>query len=283
MSQHTVLLHRQGHDPAQRQPLTDFAAPAVDQLEARMLLAARLGPTGQHVTVGLNLLLSAATPLLAQVTRVQRAAQGENLHALNERLASAVRLFEHHALREGADASQVMAARYVLCTVADEAVVTTAWGNESAWSQISLLSRFHNETFGGEKVFQLLEQLLRNPLKHLDTLELLYVCLALGFQGKYRVQPRGPLELEDIRDNLYRQIRHLRGEVVRELSPHWQGLEPPRSKPLRVIPGRAIALATLTGLVLFYAGFHWALQEQRNAVLRPYHVVDITSGEGTPR
>jgi type VI secretion system protein ImpK len=38
-------------------------------------------------------------------------------------------------------------------------VVTSGWGNESEWSQMSLLSRFHQETFGGEKFFQLLDRL----------------------------------------------------------------------------------------------------------------------------
>jgi len=112
-----------------------------------------------------------------------------------------------------AESSQVMAARYVLCTVVDEAVVTTPWGNESEWSQMSLLSSFHNETFGGEKFFQLLDRLSKNPVKHLPMLELMYLCLSLGFEGKYRVQARGMLELEGIRDALYRQIRQLRGDV----------------------------------------------------------------------
>src|SRR5690606_40799872 len=87
------------------------------------------------------------------------------------------------ALQEGVENSQVMATRYVLCTAIDEAVVTTPWGNESEWSQMSLLSSFHNETFGGEKFFQLLERLSRNPVKHLLMLELMYLCLALGFEG----------------------------------------------------------------------------------------------------
>ena len=61
-----------------------------------------------------------------------------------------MKLFEFRAVQDGVENSQVMAARYVLCTVVDEAVVTTPWGNESEWSKISLLSSFHNETFGGE-------------------------------------------------------------------------------------------------------------------------------------
>ena len=36
-----------------------------------------------------------------------------------------MKLFEFRAVQDGVENSQVMAARYVLCTVVDEAVVTT--------------------------------------------------------------------------------------------------------------------------------------------------------------
>src|SRR5690606_28779404 len=97
-----------------------------------------------------------------------------------------------------------------------------------------------NETFGGEKFFQLLERLSRNPVKHLHLLELMYLCLSLGFEGKYRVMPRGTLELEVIRDSLYRQIRQLRGDVPSEISPHWQGLQGERGQFGRAAPWWAV-------------------------------------------
>ena len=39
-----------------------------------------------------------------------------------------MKLFEFRAVQDGVENSQVMAARYVLCTVVDEAVVTTRVG-----------------------------------------------------------------------------------------------------------------------------------------------------------
>ena len=202
----TVVLNRQGEGAAPRGPLTDFATPRFEQLEERMVHAARMRPA-EVFNISFNPLVAASALLLSEVVRLKTSAAAENFDALNERLNVAIKLFEHRALQEGMDGGQVMAARYVLCTVVDEAVVTTPWGNESAWSQMSLLSTFHNETFGGEKFIQLLEHLSRNPVKHLAMLELMYICLSLGFEGKYRVLPRGMLELEAIRDSLYRQIR----------------------------------------------------------------------------
>ena len=269
----TVLLDRQGRGP-DSQPLTDFAAPPrFEQLEERMIYAARLRPA-EAFNISLNSLVAAACELLSEVVRLKHSETREDLYELNERLTSGLKLFVVRALHNGAESSQVMAARYVLCSVVDEAVVTTPWGNESEWSQMSLLSSFHNETFGGEKFFQLLDRLSKNPIKHLPMLELMYLCLALGFEGKYRVQARGVLELEGIRDALYRQIRQLRGDVPRELSPHWEGLNDQRRNLVRIVPAWMVVLFTVVCLVVMYSGFAWVLSEQRDTVLQPYQPID---------
>ncbi|MBP8185450.1 MAG: type IVB secretion system protein IcmH/DotU, partial [Pseudomonas sp.] len=155
----------------------------------------------------------------------------------------------------------------------------------SAWSQMSLLSSFHNETFGGEKFFQLLERLSRNPVKHLPMLELMYLCLSLGFEGKYRVLPRGMLELEALRDSLYRQIRQLRGDIPREISPNWQGLKDGGRRLVRIVPWWLVALFTLLSLGLMYAGSSWILSQQRDSIMPAYqqlepHAVDPQSLQG---
>ncbi|MBM5461194.1 DotU family type IV/VI secretion system protein [Pseudomonas sp. P66] len=277
MEQHqddkTVLLDRQGQGPAQG-ALTDFEAlPRFEQLENRIIYAARLRPA-ETFNISLNALVAAASDLLSEVVRLKHDANDESLHDLNDRLTASLKLFDLRAQENGAQSSQVMAARYVLCTVVDEAVVTAKGNKESEWSQMSLLSSFHNETFGGEKFFQLLDRLSKNPVKHLPMLELMYLCMSLGFEGKYRVIPRGTLELEDIRDSLYRQIRQLRGDVPRELSPHWQGLRDKRRGLVRIVPVWGIALFTVACLVVMYSGFAWVLGEQRDSVLRPYQQLD---------
>jgi type VI secretion system protein ImpK len=265
----TVIVNRNGDLPA-KTPLTDFAAaPRLEKIDQRMIYAAKRR-SSEGFNPSLSPLISLAATILSEVVRLKNSYQAEDLHSLKERLSAEIRLFEHHALQDSGDSSEVMAARYVLCTVIDEAVVTTPWGNESAWSQMSLLSSFHNETFGGEKFFQLLERLSRNPVKHLHLLELMYLCLSLGFEGKYRVMSRGTLELEVIRDSLYRQIRQLRGDIPREISPHWQGLQGERGHFVRAAPWWAVALFTLLSLGVMYGGFSWVLKEQRDQVINAF-------------
>ncbi|EPJ84108.1 MULTISPECIES: type IVB secretion system protein IcmH/DotU [Pseudomonas] len=274
----TVLLGMDGPGPSPS-PLTDFKSESrVERLEDRMVYAARIRPP-ESFSVSMNVLVSAAAPLLGEVTALKREDKTEELATLNARLCESMRAFDVAAAQSGAESSQVQAARYVLCTVLDEAVAMSPWGDRSQWSKMSLLSKFQGETSGGEKFFHLLDRVLQNPSKYLPLLELMYVCLSLGFEGKYRVLPRGNVELEAIRDSLYRQILNQRGEIPRELSPHWEGLNDGRRSLVRIVPWWLVVIFTLISLAAMYSGFAWVLGEQRETVLQPYQALDPISGQ----
>ncbi|CAM3138902.1 type IVB secretion system protein IcmH/DotU [Pseudomonas fluorescens] len=262
----TVLLDRDGHGPAQG-PITDFLSPPrFEQLEDRMIYAAAV-QGAQPFNVGLNPLVAAAWDALSELLQMKRSAGRENLQTLNDRLSAGITRFEARALHEGMESGQVVSARYVLCSVIDEAVVTTAWGSRSDWSKISLLSRFHNETFGGEKVFQLLERLSRDPVKHLAMLELMYLCLSMGFEGKYRVMARGEVQLEEVRDALYRQIRHVRGDFPSLSMCAPRPVQARRKRP-RMIPARWFVAFGVVALLAMYSGAAWVLGQERASVLQ---------------
>lgn len=270
----TVISSRNNDSQSSVPLLTDVSdAPNYTSLDDKVVFAARLRPIDESV-IGLNPLISAGAHILSEVVRLRNNAPPEDLESLQHGYMDAIKRFERVALQSGVETSQVMSARYVMCTVLDEAVVCTSWGVESAWSKYSLLSTFHNETFGGEKVFQLLDRLTRNPVKYLPLIELIYVCLSLGFEGKYRVMNRGTLELEAIRDSLYRQIRQLRGDVPKALSPQWQGLQTHRRGLIRIVPWWMVVIFTVICLVIMYSGFAWVLKDQRKQAIEPYQALD---------
>ncbi|MNF71230.1 hypothetical protein D3C84_531760 [compost metagenome] len=103
-------------------------------------------------------------------------------------------------------------------------------------------------------------------------LELMYVCLSLGFEGKYRIQARGLLELENLRDALFRQIRLIRADAPHEQPSRGNGEgEGKRQSPVRIVPWWMMALVTAMCLMVMYSGFAWVLREQRALVLQPFH------------
>lgn len=178
---------------------------------------------------GINPIIAAASPLLNAVPPLRASLSPPDPMGLRETLAEGIRAFERKAREAGVDQRNVIAARYILCTFLDETAASTPWGGSGAWGKHSLLVMFHNETWGGEKVFQLMAKLAENPPANRDLLELLYVVLALGFEGRYRVIDNGRTQLSQLRERLFAMLRKERGEYERELSPHWKGVEARRN------------------------------------------------------
>jgi type VI secretion system protein ImpK len=210
-----------------------------------------------HVpTAGLNPLLAAANPLLNLVPQLRATLQHNNPAGLKEALASQIRQFETRAKAAGVAAEKVIAARYTLCTLLDETAASTPWGGSGAWSGHSLLVMFHNETWGGEKVFQLLGKLAENPGANRDILELLYVVLGFGFEGRYRVMDNGRSQLEALRERLAQMVRNQRGEYEHDLSPHWQGVAAKRKTLTDSLPlwvAGAVAAVLLLGVYFTFS------------------------------
>ncbi len=113
----------------------------------------------EPIESGLNPLVAVANKLLALVPQIRATYQLADPAALRESIAADLRTFESQARGRGIAAERILAARYVLCTVLDEAAASTPWGGGGQWGRHSLLAMFHNETGGGEKVFQLMAKL----------------------------------------------------------------------------------------------------------------------------
>src|SRR6202012_3575725 len=163
--------------------------------------------------------------LLAAAIRIA-GGRGRNPDAdqLRRGMVDGVREFEKKALATGLDTRSLRAARYAICATIDDIVLSTPWGASSSWTQQSLTSVFHNEVIGGERFFDILEQMQQDLGRHAPVVELMYLCTSLGFEGRYRVMPRGVAALTELRDGVYRTIRNRRGEWERDLSPHWKGI-----------------------------------------------------------
>lgn len=172
---------------------------------------------------GLNPLVRAANPLLDLVMPLRRMAAHPDVEALRMQLVGAVKRFEAAARAAQVEHDQIAAARYALCTLLDETISATPWGGGGAWASRSLLVAFHNEAFGGEKFFLILQKLSQAPQANIDALELMYLCLALGLEGRYRVIDNGRSQLDALRERLQGLIAQQRAPLEAELSPHWKG------------------------------------------------------------
>ncbi|WP_246624927.1 type VI secretion system protein TssL, long form [Oceanobacter mangrovi] len=164
-------------------------------------------------------LLDAADPLLALVPQLRQLNGQIDVGSLQREIVALVKQFGHQLTAAGVDPETRQQASYILCSLLDETVLNTAWGEHSVWSQKSLLSSVHGETYGGERIFGLLDEVLLSPGQHLDLIELMYLVLSLGFMGKYRIHPQGPFKVEQIRSQIYELLIRSKDDHPQELSP----------------------------------------------------------------
>ena len=138
------------------------------------------------------------------------------------------------------------------------------------WSTKSLLSIFYKQTWGGEQFFSILENRLTNPAKNKDLLEFMYVCLELGFEGKYRVDPNGYKQIEEHKDRLYRELARLKGELSKEISPRWRSNVPEMISSSRKIPVWMVGLVLAAILLGLYMTFSYQLSEKADPVYKRF-------------
>jgi type VI secretion system protein ImpK len=228
---------------------------------------------------GVNPLVSCASSLLVAAGQLRHSPSHADPEGLRKRLAGDVREFEACARAQGIQEATVLPARYVLCSLVDEAVLGTPWGSESIWAKQGLLIGFHKEAWGGEKFFQALERLIAYPSGNLQMLELMYLCLAMGFEGRYQVREGGRDQLEAVRERLYQTIRAQRGEPERELSPHWRGVIGRRDPLIHTVPLWVLSAVAGALLLIMFTLFNLSLHQKSEPVFQRVANINVPTVE----
>jgi len=169
---------------------------------------------------GLNPLIAMANPILGAVPQIRRALKHPDPAMLRENLRDQIESFETSAMSGEIPDSTVNPAVYALCALLDESAAATPWGG--SWIEKGLLQELRGETSGGEGFFKLLDKLSVDAESNADLLEFFYICLALGFEGRYRGADNGRQELDQIRNSLYATIARRRPRPVDGLSARWR-------------------------------------------------------------
>ncbi len=212
---------------------------------------------------GLNPLVALANRMLALVPQIRATHHLADPAGLRDSIAQGLREFEAQARAKGIAPERVLAARYILCTLIDEVAAGMPWGSSGHWGRHSLLTMFHNETGGGEKVFQLMAKLAKEPANNRDLLELIYAALCMGFEGRYKIVDGGRAQLEAVRERLAQILKKERGDYPPALAQNWRGEAPTRRSALTWLP--LWVTAAVAGLLLVGAYLLMSFQLSGNS------------------
>ena len=199
-----------------------------------------------------NVMLAEAEPVLALLAGVRSGRVRLPMPELHRRASEAIARFER-AMAPHYPEEQRQRAKYAVCATADDiAQNLPGVGTDGAeWARRSMVVQFFQENIGGDRFWQLVDDMLRTPNDNADLIELYHACLAAGFEGRFRVMPDGRRRLHEIMARLHGALPHVRSLSMSEVSPHWRGETAPVGKVGWNLLALAAAIAAAALLLIF--------------------------------
>lgn len=233
-----------------------------------------------------NVFARSATALLLLLSQLRFAANAADVSSLHKQITTAVKRFGESLKYEGVPSDEIKIAAYALCATADDIVQNLPAEGRHVWLQNSMLSQFFGERTGGVRFFSYLDEVKANPSARVALLELMYDCLALGFEGVHRTTSGGHSQLETIRRDVYDTIRRVKSRENDEISPHWEGEQLPVRAGRFPIPTWVVASLLGAILVAIFMVLRLSLVGDANALTYRMRVLhpdtDLQIGSGAP-
>ena len=210
--------------------------------------------------------------ILTAIVRVQTGRQQvEDPESFRTRMKQALREIASTAARKGYSAEDVQEADFAIVAFLDETILTAQDGSASEWAGKSLGEELYNQRSAGELFFKRLETLRANRDSQdlAEVLEVYYLCLLLGYEGKFAGDSKAELQL--LMSNLRERIERIFGQ-----SP---GFSPDAALPDELIESgrvtdpldkqvKLFALAALIFAVLCLIGFSLQLNSKSAEIRR---------------
>jgi type VI secretion system protein ImpK len=191
-----------------------------------------------------NDLITFAGPVLDLILRLKAGIVAPS-NDLRPKVASMLEDFEKRAERYRFNHKIVQVSKFALAAFVDETVLMNNFPMRDQWEKYALQLEYFGEQLAGNKFFEKLQAMLGQIEVTKDAVEVYYVCMLLGFKGRYAVYEQEKL-LAIMQQTANALVKA--GKIVPvELSPHWLANDQPEPPKKRNMPVWA-KLTALGGL-----------------------------------
>lgn len=118
------------------------------------------------------------------------------------------------------DKADVEEGKYALVAFLDEVILNSEWLHKEEWSSQPLQLEYFGTHLAGEEFFTRLDKLTKEETARPEIIEVYYLCLTLGFEGKYRVLGRD--RLRTLITDVHARLAQMHESSAQGLSPNWK-------------------------------------------------------------
>jgi len=136
---------------------------------------------------GVRRLSSLFAPCFTLVLRLRGTDAFGEPAALRRRIKSLLDRIEREALRADRAPEALRRAQFGVVAFIDETILASNWDRKEDWMNTPLQLERYDRYDAGEVFFEHLDDALEAPRRHAEVLEVYYLCMTLGFRGKYRI------------------------------------------------------------------------------------------------
>jgi type VI secretion system protein ImpK len=160
------------------------------------------------------------TEIFLTILRLRASESVGDFEAFHSSTQNLFRSFEKKCAERRLPADDIDTARYALAAFMDETVLNSAWPYKEKWADNPLQLEYFGTYLAGEIFYDKLEDLrTRVEAKH-ELLEIYYLCLLLGFKGKYGVG--GQEKLRNLIANVAGELKMGKSSSAGHFAPHWK-------------------------------------------------------------
>ena len=183
-----------------------------------------------------NDLVAFAGPVFDLILRLKAGIVQPSLD-LRPKIASLLTEFENRAERYRFSSKIISVAKFALASFVDETVLTNNFHLKEEWEKNPLQLEYFGEQLAGNKFFEKLAAMLKQIDVTADAVEVYYVCMLLGFKGRYAVYEKDKL-LAIMQQTANALVKAGKIRPV-ELSPLWLADDQPEPPKERKMPAWA--------------------------------------------
>ena len=153
-----------------------------------------------------------ASDIILLVLSFRERSDAIEFDALSRGVQAMLEEFDRKAKALKIDPENIVMSKYALVAFVDETILRSQWAAKEQWADNPLQLQYFETYLAGEGFFENLEKLRARGEAAEEVIEIYYICLILGFEGKYGIE--GPERLEALAKVIHDELKRFRSKIV---------------------------------------------------------------------